>query len=141
MPSPSFQNMRSAPQKQPSPKAAVSRPAGYGPFSGVPSTSCFAAVGIGLGRPGSASAADGISSFFLNMNIRDLLCWPQYNECANAAHGLAFSHPEPGAGATRSRKREGGATPTKGIPRSDAAPYGGNVKLQAPTRCRKQEFG
>src|SRR6266851_6271814 len=30
---------------------------------------CFAAVGIGCARPGSASPAAGISSFFLNMNI------------------------------------------------------------------------
>jgi hypothetical protein len=29
-------------------------------------------VGIGVVRPGSASAADGISSFLLNMNMRRL---------------------------------------------------------------------
>src|SRR6185295_19687388 len=58
-----------APQKQPRPNIAVSRPSGYGPFSGRPLTKCLAAVGIGLARPGSASAAAGISAFFLNMNI------------------------------------------------------------------------
>jgi hypothetical protein len=30
---------------------------------------CSVAVGIGCARPGSASAADGISSFFLSMNM------------------------------------------------------------------------
>src|ERR1044072_3426807 len=70
MPSPSFQNARSAPQKQPSPKIAVSSPAGYGPFSGRFRTKWLAAVGMALGRPGRASAALGISAFFLNMNIQ-----------------------------------------------------------------------
>src|SRR4051812_47137263 len=51
------------------PKIAVSRPAGYGPFSGLPLTKWVAAVRIALGRPGSASAFDGMSSDFLNMNI------------------------------------------------------------------------
>src|SRR6187431_2325967 len=69
MPSPSSQNFRSAPQKQPNPKIAVSNPAGYGPFSGLPLTKCVAAVRIGLDRPDNASALDGMSSDFLNMNI------------------------------------------------------------------------
>ena len=37
---------------------------------------------------GSASAADGISSFFLNMNMLISSAWPQYNDCATAVHGL-----------------------------------------------------
>src|SRR6188474_541997 len=69
MPSPSSQNLRSAPQKQPKPKIAVSSPAGYGPFSGLPLTKCDVAVRIGLGRPGSASALDGMSSDFLKPNM------------------------------------------------------------------------
>src|SRR4051812_35994731 len=51
------------------PKIAVSSPEGYGPFSGLPLTKWVAAVRIGLGRPGSASALAGMSSDFLNMNI------------------------------------------------------------------------
>src|SRR4051812_7293753 len=69
MPSPSSQNLRSAPQKQPKPKIAVSNPAGYGPFSGLPLTKCAAAVRIGSARPGSASALDGMSSDFLKPNM------------------------------------------------------------------------
>ncbi len=69
MPSPSSQNLRSAPQKQPMPNIAVSKPAGYGPLSAAVKMKCSRAVGIGVGRPGSASAADGISGFFLNVNM------------------------------------------------------------------------
>src|SRR5712691_1339023 len=68
-PSPNSQNLRSAPQKQPMPNIALSKPSGYGPLSGRCKTKCSRAVGIGVERPGSASAADGISSFFLNMNM------------------------------------------------------------------------
>jgi hypothetical protein len=64
------------------------------------------------------------------MNMLISSAWAQYNQYASAAHGLAFSHPEPSAAASRSRKREDGATPAKGIPRSDAAPYAGNVRMQ-----------
>src|SRR5579871_4606486 len=73
MPSPSSQNLRSAPQKHPMPKIAVSRPSGYGPLSGRPLTKWRAAVAIGSLRPGRAVAALGISSFFLNVNILHLL--------------------------------------------------------------------
>src|SRR6266576_51873 len=69
MPSPNSQNLRSAPQKQPIPNMAVSKPMGYGPLSGRRKMKYATAVGIGVDRPGSASAADGISSFFLNMNM------------------------------------------------------------------------
>src|SRR5262249_50181810 len=69
IPSPSSQNLRSAPQKHPKPKIAVSEPSGYGPLSGRPLTKWREAVAIGSLRPGSAVAALGISSFFLNMNI------------------------------------------------------------------------
>src|SRR5712671_2612463 len=69
MPSPSSQNLRSAPQKHPKPKIAVSEPSGYGPLSGRPLTKWRDAVAIGSLRPGSAVAALGISSFFLNVNI------------------------------------------------------------------------
>src|SRR4051812_20694242 len=48
--------MRSAPQKQPRPKTARSRPSGKGGCSGVPSTSWRAGTGIGVSRPGRASA-------------------------------------------------------------------------------------
>jgi hypothetical protein len=51
------------------PNIALSKPSGYGPFSGRCKTKCSRAVGIGVERPGKASAADGISSFFLNMNM------------------------------------------------------------------------
>src|SRR6266446_4646240 len=67
MPSPSSQNLRSAPQKQPSPNTACSRPCGYGGCSGRPLTKWLAAVGIGLARPGSASAALG-NAVVLRMN-------------------------------------------------------------------------
>src|SRR5262252_8962149 len=69
IPSPSSQNLRSAPQKHPKPKIAVSKPSGYGPLSGRPLTKWRDAVGIGSLRPGNAVAALGISSFFLNVNI------------------------------------------------------------------------
>src|ERR1041384_156627 len=136
MPSPSFQNMRSAPQKQPSPTTAVSRASGSGPFSGVPSTWCLAAVGFGLARPGNASAAVGISSFFLNMNMLISSAWAQYNQYASAAHGLAFSHPEPSAAASRSRKREHGARPTK----QDTAPRGRALCWQREDAGRRERF-
>src|SRR5882672_3042454 len=69
MPSPNSQNLRSAPQKQPRPNTARSRPSGYGPFRGRPLTKCCLAVGIAFGRPGSASPGAGIETFFLNMNM------------------------------------------------------------------------
>jgi hypothetical protein len=47
------------------------------------------------------------------MNMLISSAYGQYNECTRGAHGLAFSHPEPSAAASRSRKREHGATPTK----------------------------
>src|SRR5262245_1204464 len=63
MPSPISQNLRSAPQKHPRPKTAVSVPSGYGPFSGRPLMKWVAAVGIGSARPLSAVSAVGISGF------------------------------------------------------------------------------
>src|SRR5262249_44140242 len=87
MPAPNSQNLRSAHQKQPMPNTAFSKPAGYGPFSGRCRTKCSRAVGIGVGRPGSASAADGISSFFLNMNMAaSPVVWPQYRPGSGDAH-------------------------------------------------------
>src|SRR5882724_217999 len=83
MPSPSCQNLRSAPQKQPSPNTACSRPAGYGGCSLRPLTKWVVAVGIGVARPGSASAALG-NAVVLRMNNMDTLqaehrltCQPQ----------------------------------------------------------------
>src|SRR6266404_8759885 len=70
MPSPSSQNLRSAPQKQPSPNTACSRPCGYGGCSLRPLTKWVAAVGIGVARPGSASAALG-NAVVLRMNNMD----------------------------------------------------------------------
>ena len=55
------QNIRSAPQKQPMPNTACSRPSGKGGASGVPSTKCLPGTGIFSGRPGSASSGAGIS--------------------------------------------------------------------------------
>src|SRR5882724_449590 len=72
MPSPSCQNLRSAPQKQPSPNTACSRPAGYGGCSLRPLTKWVVAVGIGVARPGSASAALG-NAVVLRMNNMDYL--------------------------------------------------------------------
>src|SRR5947207_1144588 len=98
MPSPSCQNTRSAPQKQPSPKIAVWKPAGYGPLSGRLRTKWSAAVGIAFARPGKASAADGISSFFLNMNIAISLRAREANislmgiACTLACHRVAVGY-------------------------------------------------
>src|ERR1051325_1795372 len=72
MPSPSCQNLRSAPQKHPSPKIAVSRPCGYGPFRARPLTWWRLAVAIGAARPGKASPGAGMA-VFLNRNIGVLL--------------------------------------------------------------------
>src|SRR6266481_2068279 len=48
---------------------------------------CSRAVGIGVGRPGSASAADGIASFLLNMNMATSpLVLSQYRGGAARAH-------------------------------------------------------
>src|SRR3954464_7637563 len=56
--------MRSAPQKQPSPKMAVSNPGGKGPCRGVPSTSCRAGIANGgAGRPGRAPSGSIIVVF------------------------------------------------------------------------------
>src|SRR5215470_18016872 len=98
MPSPNSQNLRSAPQKQPMPNMAVSKPSGYGPLSGRCNTKCSRAVGIGVERPGKASAADGISSFFLNMNMvaSPVVAGPIYarrGRSASVFKPLAPSHP------------------------------------------------
>jgi hypothetical protein len=69
MPAPSSQNFRSAPQKQPIPNIAVSKPAGYGPFNGRPKMKCSSAVGSAAGRPLRAVSRVGISVFFLENNI------------------------------------------------------------------------
>src|SRR6478672_5135107 len=56
--------MRSAPQKQPSPNIACSRPAGNGGWMRLPLTKCSAGTAkAGLARPGSARSAVGISAF------------------------------------------------------------------------------
>ncbi len=52
-----FQKFCSSPQKQPSANSAISVPSGYGPGSGVCSTSCSAGTGMGVDRPGRASSA------------------------------------------------------------------------------------
>ena len=44
---------------------AISLPSGYGPLSEAPFTKCEAAVGIGLGRPGSAFPGSGIAVLLL----------------------------------------------------------------------------
>src|SRR6185437_14003595 len=63
MPSPNSQNLRSAPQKQPRPNIAFSKPCGYGPFRLRSLTKCVSAVRIGCARPGRASAAEGMAVF------------------------------------------------------------------------------
>src|SRR5687767_12708087 len=63
MPSPSSQNFRSAPQKQPMPNTAVRVPSGNGPASGVPSTWWVAGICMASARPGRASAASIILDF------------------------------------------------------------------------------
>ena len=50
-----FQNVFSAPQKQPNANSAISLPSGYGGRSAVPSTSCAAGTAITPARPGSGS--------------------------------------------------------------------------------------
>src|SRR3984957_14177197 len=72
MPSPSSQNLRSAPQKQQRPNTACARPAGYGGCSWRPLTKWLVAVGIGLVRPDNASAALG-KAVVLRMNNMDYL--------------------------------------------------------------------
>src|SRR3990170_5507741 len=68
-PSPSCQNLRSAPQKQPRPKTARSIPSGYGPCRGCPLTKCRSAVGIGDERPGNASVELGTSRRLREKNM------------------------------------------------------------------------
>src|SRR6478752_4147369 len=63
------QNTRSAPQKQPMPTTAVSRPSGYGGFSGVPSTKCRSGTGIVSVRPGSASSGATMRVFVANKRM------------------------------------------------------------------------
>src|SRR5882724_9526118 len=78
MPAPSSQNLRSAPQKQPSANTACSRPAGYGGCSLRPLTKWVVAVGVVVARLGSASAALG-NAVVLRMNNMDYLQavhWP-----------------------------------------------------------------
>src|SRR5690242_14353070 len=72
MPSPSSQNFRSAPQKQPSPNTACSRASGYGGSKVRPLTKWRVAVGIGVARPGKASFALG-SAVVLRMKNMDYL--------------------------------------------------------------------
>ena len=64
-----FQNMRSAPQKQPMPTTAVCRPSGNGGFRGVPSTKCRSGTGIGSARPGSASSGATMRVFEANRRM------------------------------------------------------------------------
>src|SRR5712691_420180 len=61
--------MRSAPQKQPRPTTACSRPSGNGGAIGLPSTSCAAGTGIDSSRPGSASSAVIIVLGFVKRNM------------------------------------------------------------------------
>src|SRR2546430_4974836 len=63
--------MRSAPQKQPMPKIAVSTPSGNGPLSGVPSTAWRAGTGISASRPGSAEAA---STTLAGLRVKSTFC-------------------------------------------------------------------
>src|SRR5438067_13571132 len=57
--------MRSAPQKQPRPNIAISRPAGNGGWMRLWLTKCSAGTAkAGLDLPGRALSADGISAFF-----------------------------------------------------------------------------
>src|SRR5436190_1222031 len=53
------QNLRSAPQKQPMPNIARSRPSGNGGSSRCPLTKCAAGTCIRSARPGNASSLDG----------------------------------------------------------------------------------
>src|SRR5450631_935588 len=59
MPSPSCQNLRSAPQKHPIPNKAVSIAGGNGGRRLCPVMKWVSAVATGSARPGSASAAAG----------------------------------------------------------------------------------
>ena len=59
------------------PNIAVSRPSGYGPLRAFPLTKWRVAVGIAVGRPGSASPGPGIASFFLVMNMGNLSLKPR----------------------------------------------------------------
>src|SRR5262245_28090202 len=116
MPSPSSQNLRSAPQKQPMPNIAVSSPAGHGPLRGWPLTKCTDAVGIGSARPLRAVAAVGISGFFLDMNMLGLLVTggaiinapPVYRRPPATSHPDRTITSRPASAAARSRRREAG---------------------------------
>ena len=64
------QKPRSAPQKQPMPKMAVSTPSGKGGSSGVPSTKCVSGTWNGrVSRPGRASAGSGIAVLSRNRKL------------------------------------------------------------------------
>src|SRR5215213_8022296 len=64
------QKPRSAPQKQPMPKTAVSTPSGNGGSSGVPSTKWVSGTAKGwVSRPGSASAGSGIAVLSRNRKL------------------------------------------------------------------------
>src|SRR5258705_13622658 len=68
------QNIRSAPQKQPIPKTAISDPAGHGPCCGVPSTACVGGTFSGVVRPGNAWPAVGIAGAVRRRNtVRSLI--------------------------------------------------------------------
>ena len=67
--------MRSAPQKQPRPSWTVSIPRGTAGTSGVPSTVWRSGTAIGVSRPGSASAGEGISDFLENSIV---LVWSHF---------------------------------------------------------------
>jgi hypothetical protein len=68
----SFQNSRSAPQKQPMPTTSCSICSGNGGVSGVPSTSWLDGTGIGVSRPGSARSGAIIFVFSRNkIMVRD----------------------------------------------------------------------
>src|SRR4051794_33325454 len=61
--------MRSAPQKQPMPKIALSVPSGNGGSSGVPSTKWLEGTAIRCSRPGRASSFEVMAVFLLSRKL------------------------------------------------------------------------
>ena len=121
------QKPRSAPQKQPMPKIAVSTPSGNGGSSGVPSTKCVSGTWNGrVSRPGSASAGSGISVLLRKRKLMSIqgnvrrameldyfapdLTGERFHETINELRGRDLAR-EVGARLLRARPRGGRVLP------------------------------
>jgi hypothetical protein len=105
----------------------------------------LAAVGTGLARPGSASAAAGISAFFLNMNIAISLL-RDANIIAARRSRTRRHHHIPEAALRRAITKARGAR-THHLPARKAVspppswPYAGPAKTTGTSRCPTISFG